>query len=61
MTGKDGILQVVERIQFNDKGNSIYSRSLVIQIIKKEKMVVWPGWAAEMEAVYPMPEFSKRG
>lgn len=61
MTGKDGILQVVKRIQFDEKGNSIYSQSLVVQIVKKEKMVVWPSWAAEMEPIYPMPEFNKRG
>lgn len=57
MTGKDGYIQLVKRIQFDNKGQSIYAHSLVSQVRSGEHVVVWPEGSAQMEAVYPMPKW----
>ena len=57
MTGKDGYIQLVKRIQFDSKGQSIYAHSLVSQVRKGEHVVVWPEDSAQMDPVYPMPKW----
>ncbi len=61
MTGKDGYIQLVKRIQFDNKGQSIYAHSLVSQIRNEEHVVVWPEASAQMDPVYPMPKWTERG
>lgn len=60
MTAKDGYIQLVKRIQFDEKGQSIYAHSLVSQIQKGKHMVVWPAESAQAQMVYPMPAWSER-
>ncbi len=60
MTGADGIIQIVERIQFDEKGDSIYARTLVDQIRGGTKVIVYPEWAAQKPPVFPMPDWDER-
>jgi branched-chain amino acid transport system substrate-binding protein len=60
MTGADGILQVVDRIKFDEKGSSIHARTLVDQIRGGERRIVFPTNIAEMRPEFPMSAFRSR-
>jgi len=47
-------------VKFNEKGQNIYGKAIMRQIIDGELKTVWPFEIAEEEVVFPMPKWEER-
>jgi len=60
LTGADGIMQIVDRIKFDETGRSVDARTLVDQLQGTQRPIVFPANVAETKPVYPMQDFASR-
>jgi hypothetical protein len=50
----------LERLQFDNRGEAIHYRRLIVQIQQGTRVVVYPPDRATGKAVYPMPGWKQR-
>lgn len=58
--GSKGVVMLVPQIEFTENGDNKQATTLISQVLGGRQAIVWPTAAAEKQAVFPLPEWSKR-